>query len=79
MNNYHSGDKQEKKKPVALESGSFKHMIKLWYQLFVNFCSAILFNSTSFQEPVFKMSAFTLNIVALFILSHHRLDAACKK
>lgn len=41
-------------------------MIKWWYKLFVNFCSAILFNSTSFQVPVFKMSTFTLNIVALF-------------
>lgn len=37
-------------------------MIKWWYKLFVNFCSAILFNYTSFQVPVFKMSTFTLNI-----------------
>lgn len=41
-------------------------MIKWWYKLFVNFCSAILLNSTSFQVPVFKMSTFTLTIVALF-------------
>lgn len=41
-------------------------MINWWYKLFVNFCSAVLFNSTSFQVPVFKMSTFTLNIVALF-------------